>query len=336
MRDSRMMRRTTAFTLIELLVVIAIIAILIGLLLPAVQKVREAAARISCENNLKQIALAALDYENSYGQLPPGYVDPYTAGDDASGVYGPTSVGTLAFILPFIEQGNVTNQFLALDKNFFYVPPAAASSNNYWWSFTGSFPGNQGGMYTQIKNYYCPSDNAELQNPTAGSWAILVPTSCGAGCGYMNGWYFGGNTPFARTNYASSCGWMGNYLGNVNQSPLSAYCIGPYYDNSKTRSVTISDGTSQTLAFGESLGGAAPPKQRDFVANWIGGFNLGTAYGLTPVTWYRFSSMHTAIINFAFCDGSVHGVTRSVDQTSFNYAGGMMDGQVFDESHLFN
>jgi len=330
MRDKQS-RRTTGFTLIELLVVIAIIAILIGLLLPAVQKVRAAAARMSCQNNLKQIALAAMNFESAYGYLPPGYVDP--ASQDYTGTYGPTSIGTLAFLLPFVEQQNVYNQFTALDPNFFYIPPAlpASSSTNYWWGlgFSGS-----NGYNAQIKTYFCSADNPQNQNPQYGSWLILVPTSCGQGCGYETGWYYPGNTPFGRTNYASNCGWMGNYSGGGNA--LGCYCIGPYYDNSKTPIVAITDGTSNTFGFGESLGGAAPPAARDFVANWTGGFNMGTAYGLTPVTWYRYSSMHDGVINFAMCDGSVHGVTRTVDGNTFNLAAGMQDGGVYATSNLYN
>src|SRR6516162_8587412 len=104
------------FTLIELLVVIAIIAILIGLLLPAVQKVREAAARMSCSNNLHQIALAAHNYHSAYGVFPPGGLSsPKSIGAaDPSAppgwVFSGPYTGVLAFLLPYIEQDNVYKQ----------------------------------------------------------------------------------------------------------------------------------------------------------------------------------------------------------------------------------
>src|SRR5690348_6075927 len=101
-------RSREAFTLIELLVVIAIIAILIGLLLPAVQKIREAAARMQCANNLHQIILASHNYESANGVFPPGGLG---GSSSTGGFFGGQCVGSLFFLLPYIEQDNLYKQF---------------------------------------------------------------------------------------------------------------------------------------------------------------------------------------------------------------------------------
>src|ERR1700693_4942267 len=112
---ARLVRRFKGFTLIELLVVIAIISVLVGLLLPAVQKVREAASRMSCSNNLKQIALAAANYESGYGKYPPGSnMSPNAMNINPQLVTNPPYsgpyTGVLAYLLPYMEQGNIYSQ----------------------------------------------------------------------------------------------------------------------------------------------------------------------------------------------------------------------------------
>jgi prepilin-type N-terminal cleavage/methylation domain-containing protein len=162
-------KRRQAFTLIELLVVIAIIAILIGLLLPAVQKVREAAARTQCQNNVKQAALACHDYASAFGGLfPPLYG--YQAGSGDLQIF--------VCLLPYIEQGNIYN---------------ALSPNNFLNLQTFS-----PGVGTPIKTYACPSDPTYGTGNGEGAWA--------SGCYVANFQVFGnpgaGNTA-ASTDYAS-------------------------------------------------------------------------------------------------------------------------------------
>src|SRR5262249_23044790 len=135
-----------AVTLIELLVVIAIIAVLIGLLLPAVQKVREAANRISCANNLRQLGLACQCYDSNHGHLPPGYLGPIpnerVYGADVDRIQ---HVGLLVYLLPYVEQDNLYRQ-LQVDFNVQNLGPA-------WWTN----PTNWKLAQTRIKLFECPS-----------------------------------------------------------------------------------------------------------------------------------------------------------------------------------
>ena len=157
----RTIRLRSAFTLVELLVVIAIIGVLVALLLPAVQMARESARRMSCQNNLKQIGLALHNAGSARNYFPPARIDDPTLPIPRKNQWGRISIH--AFLLPYIEQGNMAAQF-DLGQDYRSAPtssPAAARSTNILMTST------------QIKTFVCPSTarknrtgNIPVSNPT--------------------------------------------------------------------------------------------------------------------------------------------------------------------------
>jgi prepilin-type N-terminal cleavage/methylation domain-containing protein/prepilin-type processing-associated H-X9-DG protein len=337
------------FTLIELLVVIAIIAILIGLLLPAVQKVREAAARMKCTNNLKQLTLAAQNYESANGSFPVGQATIAATDANLPFFLNGSGVGCLAYLLPYIEQNNLYNQ-LQVNWNPYDLTGTL-------WSQNGA---NVAPARVQVSTFLCPSaTNAPpdfyltlsrmtiasggLQWDATGfdSTANLGITNY-VGVGGLDG-LVGSNISFAGGD--SVDGWRGVFVPSM-ILPLGAPVAASSLQKAGLISnVTISDGTSNTLMFGESLGdgltaGPNGPVPIKIAWAWIGTGWYPTFQGLpTPASrgFGAFSSNHTGVVNFAFCDGSVRALrapTSGASTTAFISASTISHGEVIDWSAL--
>jgi prepilin-type N-terminal cleavage/methylation domain-containing protein/prepilin-type processing-associated H-X9-DG protein len=265
-------RKRGGFTLIELLVVIAIIAILIGLLLPAVQKVREAAARMSCTNNLHQIGLALLHYESTVGKLPPASQVPYARVNQDSNLdftlpFGPNWA---VLILPYIEQDTLFKQANPLSYPGVAITPGVvppyASVNNTWRVLRGA----------TVKTYLCPSDNSN-QMPYNDPTGNAPPET---------GW--------ARGNYGVTAGYEdydhvsgGATYTTSRKGPLKGVVSSPVMAaNYGAKILEISDGSSNTIMAAELRAGISPLDPR---GTWALGFssasivNAGRApYNPTP------------------------------------------------------
>jgi prepilin-type N-terminal cleavage/methylation domain-containing protein/prepilin-type processing-associated H-X9-DG protein len=332
---SYLLRRRRGFTLIELLVVIAIIAILIGLLLPAVQKVREAAARLQCQNNLKQIGLALHDYHDATGALPLG-----NHGGNGGG-YG---YNWRLFILPYMEQD-------ALYKS---VDQTQSSWSNAMAPIDGK----------RIPNYRCPSSPfPQNSQPLLGYTNIQYVSYVGIAGGTREAFAGSGFNETRQTNGANNTGCCtgGDVTGG-----------GPLVPNMAVKLVQIPDGTSNTMIVSEQDDYLIQQDgtRVDWSTGWHG-WLIGTSqttvpgdpnynpndsrmFGLTSIRYQinqkrgwanggdcggtgvcpnfgnnvPLNSAHTGGVNALFCDGSVHFLTDSITLTTLAELATRDDGLV--------
>jgi prepilin-type N-terminal cleavage/methylation domain-containing protein len=308
-------RRHAAFTLIELLVVIAIIAILVGLLLPAVQKVREAASRTSCVNNLHQIGLALFNYESTYGYFPPAWISMPSADPTVpAGAPGTTGPAAFTLILPFMEQNNV---YQLINVNLDFLDPANMPPANPAYS-------------TVIKNYLCPSS----PSPNSMDYAQALDIGWNA-AGYSLNYPSGAGLIFGRTDYSPIGGTALGIGSGTAESTVSGnigiIAIGP-----PTKVTAITDGTSNTLMVVED--GGRPWLYRQggvLVSNldtqgggaWADPFSVIVSNGSYPngtvggpcaencTSDNEVFSFHVGGTNALMGDGSVHFINQSITLT---------------------
>jgi prepilin-type N-terminal cleavage/methylation domain-containing protein/prepilin-type processing-associated H-X9-DG protein len=306
-------RRRPAFTLIELLVVIAIIAILIGLLLPAVQKVREAAARAKCQNNLKQLGLGLHNYHSAYGKFPAGWTTKL-AGANLTADQG--YWGWSVELLPYVEQQNLYNR----------LNPTVRSMR-------AVFQNDPAALQTPLSVFMCPSDTVSPLNDNR-KFSLMGPLPSP----------FTSPIAIAISNYPGNGGNNGDTglfqqdtqirVGDINDGTSNTLAVGERKSKDQAYGALWAGQSAQT---GETAQG--PGGSQGSVRGYTY-YRMPDGVTNTGVTWpdLAFSSNHTNGANFAFCDGSVRYIAYGISWTdpntsdkskygTFNKLGDRADGQ---------
>ena len=300
-------RGRRAFTLIELLVVIAIIAILIGLLLPAVQKVREAAARTKCSNNLKQQIIGMHNFHSAREYFPPGFNTPKPWIDRYPDYFN-AAWSWCSLLLPYVEQESIARKMLVAEDSMF--GGASAPGGSVQSCFPANVPNNV--SQTTLSIFRCPSDTGPDINPIRNNHAMSNYRGVAGPYTYP---YISRNMDFG----------------------------GVFWQNSKIRINQILDGSSNTLCIGECKYDEKAGQTACIWAGMSGWVAPGASSGSVRISdcmWYvdqstaqvngtapqAFSSRHPGGAMFGFCDGSVRFFRNNTDPNNIRYLAGREDG----------
>jgi prepilin-type N-terminal cleavage/methylation domain-containing protein/prepilin-type processing-associated H-X9-DG protein len=323
MARSRLQWGRGAFTLVELLVVIAIIAILISLLLPAVQTAREGASRTKCTNNIHQILVALQSYHNDYDRLPPAgrsYGWTYNEALQDPVIYNSNG---LVLLLPYLEQTNLYERFnpKAASGNLMTTCCCSLGSSSSTLAGDSVAAGNAALAKVELPIFLCPSDPGTPTEPNDDCYSPKT------------------GDPGAKTNYDFCT--SSRYDANAwRQEPASTRRM--FGENSNTRLTDVSDGLSNTIAIGEQTlnvynGTCTAWAYRGWVqvgVNPAEGINVWELSWTPPAqvgrsaSWSFAGSLHPGGANFGFADGSVHFLSENTSVTLLNRLSAMADGQV--------